>query len=310
MILGMQISRFGSREQAMPLLNQGIADYEAMVKSTREPGVTRELATSISLRADAELRFGDLSAANADFHRAFDLLVRPAKLDPENQMLQSDLWVGEFEIARALAVSGKYREALPQLIRAFDGYMSLHLEDDVGPGPGEMKAWIGDAQAGTHHFAEALKSYQEAAVILAKDESSFDDARCDLAMVETKIANMLLLMGKLKEANLQYAQALDKAKLAPALAHMDIPALYAAAEAYTGMGNAAAEEARSVKEAALRSGLCEQARTSYRKSLDIWKHIPNPARYGPNGYLVRPPAEVAKLLAQGESTQQLDVSAP
>ena len=63
-------------------------------------------------------------------------------------MLQSDVRAAEFEIGRALAVSGKNAEALPILVRAFDGYKSLKLEDDVGPGPAAMQAWIGDAPNG------------------------------------------------------------------------------------------------------------------------------------------------------------------
>jgi tetratricopeptide (TPR) repeat protein len=123
-----------------------------------------------------------------------------AKLDPENKMLQSDVWVTEFQDGRALAFAGRYAEALPVLERAFQGYKSLHLEEDVGPGPPAMQAWIGEAQAGTHNFVQALKSYEAAAAGLAEDESNFDDARCDLAMVETKIGNVLLKMGKARQA--------------------------------------------------------------------------------------------------------------
>jgi len=58
-----------------------------------------------------------------------------------------------------------------------------------------MQAWIGEAQAGTHNLTEALKTYQKAAMILAADQAAYDDARCDLAMVETKIGSTLLKMG-------------------------------------------------------------------------------------------------------------------
>ncbi len=295
-LLGSQVARFGSRSEGISLMNAGIADYEALAKSNGEPGVIRELATSLSRRADGELMNDDFSAAIVDFRRAKELLVRPARLDPENEMLQSDLWVGEFEIGRALSVSGKNSEALPILVRAFDGYKALHLEDDVGPGPGAMQAWIGEAQAGTGRFADALKSYQQAIAIVAKDESNYDDARCDGAMLQTKAGNMFLRIGDFKQAEAAYAKALEKARIAFSLEHMDIPSLYAAAEAYAGLGDVRAAQANRASES--RSQLLNETRSAYRKSLDVWKHIPSPARYGPNGYLSRGPVEVARLIAQ------------
>lgn len=297
-LLGAQIVRFGSREEGISVINEGLTEYEALAKLTKEPGVIRELATSLSRRADAELMSGNFPAAIADFQRAKEFILRPARLDPENQMLQSDLWVAEFEIGRALAVSGKSAEALPVLIRAFDGYKALQLEDDVGPGPGAMQAWIGEAQAGTHRSAEALKNYEHAVAILAKDELNYDDARCDVAMLETKIGNMLVRLRNLKEANFEYLKALEKARLTFSVEHMDIPSLYAAAEAYAGMGDVAAAGARQTSERGRRDQLLQEARMDYRKSLEVWKHIPVPARYGPNGYLARNPAEVAQRLAE------------
>ena len=297
-LLGQQIARFGSRPEGLSLMNTGIEQYENLAKSSAEPGVTRELATSLSRRADGELMSADYRAAIADFRRAKDLLVRPANLDPENKMLQSDIWVGEFEIGRALAVNGKNAEALPILLRAFEGYRSLNLEDDVGPGPGAMQAWIGEAQAGTHRYVEALKSYRKAIAILSKDEGNYDDARCDLAMLATKTGNMFVKLGRWKQADVEYANALKEAELPFSLEHMDIPSLYAAAEAYAGMGDIAAAQARQTRDPSLRSRKVEASRLAYRKSLDVWRHVSSPAHYGPSGYLAREPGEVAQRLAE------------
>jgi len=169
----------------------------------------------------------------------------------------------------------------------------LHLEADVGPGPPAMEAWIGEAQAGTHHLSEALKSYEKAAAGLAADQANFDDARCDLAMVETKIGNTLVKMGRLSEAAAAYTKASETASLFFSLEHMDIPALYAEAEAQAGLGEVASEEART----ALRSKLWSDVRTSYKKSLSTWEKIPNPSRLGPNGYLARDPRQITQRLA-------------
>ena len=291
-------ARFGSRDEAMQLMNTGIADYEALVKATGgDPGVIRELSTSVGRRGEIELMRGDPAAARADFHRSRQRIEHLAKLDPENKMLQSDLWVAEFQDGRALAVAGRHAEALPVLQRAFQGYQSLHLEADVGPGPPAMEAWIGEAQAGVHRLREALKSYEKAAAGLAVDQAHFDDARCDLAMVETKIGNTLVQMGRLPEAAAAYRKASETANLPFSLEHMDIPALYAAADAYAGLGDVAAAEARKAPDPAMRSKLWNDARIAYKKSLSTWEKIPSPSRFGPNGYLARDPRQIMQTLA-------------
>lgn len=100
---------------------------------------------------------GDIAAARANFHDARQRIERLAKLDPENKMLQSDLWAVQFHGGRALAVAGRNSEALPILERAFQGYRALHLEAEVWPGSPLMEAWIGEAQAG----AQSRQSLEE-----------------------------------------------------------------------------------------------------------------------------------------------------
>jgi len=297
--LGHQIARFGSYDEAMPLMNRGIAEYETLVKSNGDPGLIRDLSASFGRRGDAELIQGNFAAAYSDFRRSKEMIVHLAKLDPENQMLQSDLWVDEFQEGRALAASGRDAEALPVLLRAFEGYKNLHLEDDVGPGPGAMKAWIGEAQAGTHDFAGAIKHYRDAAEDLDKDQSSYDDARCDLAMVETKIGNALAKTGRRQEAAAEYAKALQTSNVSFSVEHMDIPALYAAADAYAGMGDLAVMEARRTRDTAAQARLVKQARASYENSLRTWRQIPYPSRISGNGYaaLSGPKQITARLAA-------------
>jgi serine/threonine protein kinase len=297
-LLAHETGRFASREEALRLINEGIADLETLVKAAGDdPGVIRELSAAEGRRGEVELMQGDIAAARNDYHRSRQLIDRLAKLDPKNQMLQSDVWVTEFQDGRALATAGRNAEALTVLERAFQGYLALHLEADVGPGPGAMQAWIGEAEASTHHMTEALKNYEKAAAGLAEDQARYDDARCDLAMVETKIGNVLVKMGKMQEAAAAYKKALDTANLPVSLAHMDIPAIYAAADAYTGLGQVAAAQARVTPDAALRSSLFDQARAAYQKSLDTWKQIPNPSRFNGNGYVTAAdPKEIASRL--------------
>ena len=296
--LAHEMGRFGSRADAAPLMQTGISQFEAILKShPGDPRAIRELGAATTRLGDIEMLNGNIAAARHAFQEARHRVERIAKLDPENQTLQSDLWVADFEDGRALAVAGRYEEALPILQRSFQGYQSLHLEADVGPGPRTMQAWIAEAQTGTGKFGEALENLEAAAKGLAEDEANFDDARCDLAMVEAKIGNVLLKMGKRKEARTHFETALEKAKLEVSAEHNDFPALYAAAEALTGMGDVSASEARSAGNAGARGKSWTEASASYQKSLDVWKRIPNPSQLSGNDYLATLPPEVSARLA-------------
>jgi serine/threonine protein kinase/tetratricopeptide (TPR) repeat protein len=297
-LLAHEIGRFGSRDEGLRLMNIGIADFEALVKETAgDPGMLRELSTAEARRGEVKLMQGDVAAALSDFHRSRQRIERLARLDPENKMLQSDLWADQFHEGRALAVAGRNAEALSVLERAFRGYQSLHLEADVWPGPSLMQAWIGEAQMGSHNYVQALKRFEAAAAGLAEDESHYDDARCDLAMIDTKIGNALLKLGRRREARAHYEKALDRARLAVSLEHNDFPALYAAAEAYAGAGDLATSEARNTVDEHARTKLWNEASASYEKSLSVWRRILNPSRVSGNGYLSGDPEEIARRLA-------------
>jgi tetratricopeptide (TPR) repeat protein len=289
--LAYQLGRFGNRDEAMQLFDQGIAQYEGLVKEGANPDTIRDLAASESRRGQVNLMRADPAAAIVDFHHARDSIARLFKLDPKNEMLQSDVCGFDHDEGRALVVSGRGAQGLVLLQRSVQCFHGLQLEADTGPGTGAMEAWIAEAQANSRNFSEALKHYQKAAAALAADIDNYDDARCDLAMVETKIANTLFHMGKMAEASEHYGKALDLAKLPFSLEHMDIPALYAAADAYSGLGNVAAAKARRAQDPAARSALENIARRAYADSLNVWKKIPSPSAINPNGYLVGEPHE-------------------
>lgn len=303
-LLGHQIGRFGSRPEGLQLLNSGISEFEALAKQNGDPAIVREVSAAQGRRSEVELMQGDVTAALNDIHRSLPPLERLAKLDPENKMLQSDVWTAKFQEGRALAFDKRYAQALPVLEGSLNGYLSLHLEEDVGPGRTTMRTWVAEVQADTGNYEQALKSYQEVAAGLAEDESHFDDARCDLAMVETKIGNVLLKMGKWQEGSLHYQKALDIAHVSDSLEHNDIPALYAASEAYAGEGDAAVLRARRAPDLATHSHFSEIALGSYKKCLDILHRIPYPSRLNGNGYLVTDAGTIERRSAALDSAPQ------
>jgi non-specific serine/threonine protein kinase/serine/threonine-protein kinase len=300
--LAFQLGRFGSREESIRLFDAGISDFQQQVKATSgDPTVTRDLASSTSKRGEIKLMNGDIAAARADYRLALQTIDRIAKLDTENKTLQSDVWIEQFQDGRALLLLGRNTEALTALKGAFEGYQSLKLEADLGPGPNTMQVWIAEALIANGRHADALGYLQKAAADLIDDQANFDDARCDLALVQTKIARTQMKLGKRTEAEAQFRQALSTANLTFSLEHMDINALYAAAEAYAGLGDIASDQAKTEADSRQKARLLSDARDSYQKSLDILKRISYPSRIIGDGYWVSDPKQIARQLAASQS---------
>ena len=77
----------------------------------------------------------------------------------------------------------------------------------------------------------------------------------------------------------------------------DTGQLYAAAEAYAGVGNLASLQARKTSKNTARYKLWNDACVSYEKSLSTWTQISNPSRVSGNGYLASDPKTIALRLA-------------
>jgi hypothetical protein len=84
----------------------------------------------------------------------------------------------------------------------------------------------------------------------------------------------------------------------------DVPALYAAADAYAGLGDVFARRARGTRDAKERADLGNDSRTWYEKSLSTWQNIPNPSGIGPAGFKARDPHEIARRVAERKSASQ------
>jgi hypothetical protein len=104
-------------------------------------------------------------------------------------------------------------------------------------------------------------------------------------------------MGKLQEAASEFTKALQTADLSFSLQHMDLPSLYATADAYAGMGDVAMAEAVKASNESERAKLHEEARSSYESSLNVWKRIPNPSKISGNEYAVGSSQQVTLRLA-------------
>lgn len=295
--LGYQMGRFGNRDEAIRLMNQGIAQYEAMAKEGKNLDITRELEASVIRRGQVSLMRGESGAAIADFRRGREVTTRLVKQDPQNKLFVSDFCGFDFDEGRALTASGKPAAGLILLQRGLKCYRDLRMEADTGPGTGAMESWIGEALLDLHKLPDALQHYENAAKALSGDVDKYDDARCDLAMVHTKIGDTQSALGKPQDATSEFQKALDLAQLDFSVERGDIPAIIAVADAYAGLGDIAAEKARKSQDTGQRSKLLHEARTQYEMSLKTAKQIAYPSRIAGNGYRTRDPKDIAVRLA-------------
>jgi tetratricopeptide (TPR) repeat protein len=116
-------------------------------------------------------------------------------------------------------------------------------------------------------------------------------------------------MGKRQDAAAAYHKALAILEPLVPAQPPDFAALYAAADAYFGMGELSKIEAQHSAAARQRS-LWVEARDWYRKSAEAWRRIPNPAAISASGFACGNPKDVARMisLCDGALRERVTVS--
>jgi tetratricopeptide (TPR) repeat protein len=278
-LVGGALARVGNRDEALSMLDGGIAFYEAVPAGEDEVNTRRELAVSRQKRGDVLLMNGDSDQALRLYRQASDALKPMAAADPQNTMLQLDVASMNYHQGRVLVAQKQYGAAAEKLEQAAAVFEQLHADrsvDDSPRGLGPIYIWLGDATAGRDDWRGALQKYQQATRALKAIAARVpdDDARSELAVGYTKTARALAALGRSSEASSMYRQALEVVLPQASPEHQDVPALYVLADAYAGLGEIAA-----------RLSFQEEARTWREKSDSVWRRITNPSRINPLGYL-------------------------
>jgi serine/threonine protein kinase/tetratricopeptide (TPR) repeat protein len=306
--LGVQLAVMGSRREALEQIQAGIQNYEEIAKSEPNPDIKRELAVSLVRLGHVQLMQGDTRGAIASFREARAMIEPLTKDDPENAMLRSDLVGMDYEDGRTLVIMGKYEEAVSRLRTTLQAVERSRSTEDLSLG--DVYIWLGEAQAGMHDLSGSLDSYKKAAAALEipAGETAYDDTRCESAVSYTKMADVLLKKGDRQQARTAYQKALDIVTPSISLERHDVPAFYAAADAYAGLADVSAAEAREARDANARSRLWNEARSGYEKSRAMWEKIPNPSHIGPTGFEARDSHDVARRI--NECNRELAHFAP
>jgi eukaryotic-like serine/threonine-protein kinase len=301
--LGVQLANVGSLREALEKIEAGVRIYEEIAKSEPNPDIKRELAISLQKHSRVQLMLGDIAGAQFSIRQATEAVESLAKSDPENHMLQMDLAGGEYEEGRILVISGKYKEAASHL------RIALGRVERVGPTAdlplGDIYVWLGETQEGIHDLSGALETYKKAAASLEipAGETAYDDTRCESSASYSKFGGALLRKGNRQQARIAYQRALDIIARSISV-DRNVPAFYAAADAYAGLADVSAADARAARDMPAartskeQSRLWNEAKNGYEKSLALWQKIPNPSHISSTGFDVRDPHEVARRLSE------------
>jgi non-specific serine/threonine protein kinase/serine/threonine-protein kinase len=266
--LGFELAHTKAFDESQRQLELGIAQYVALLQSSRMPDELRDLAQSrIRLGIVQEMR-RDLDGADRSFQMARDAVVPLARADAQNVMFRADVLSVDFELARALVLKGRFRDAETALSSNIAAFQSLNSEEDVGPGMGVLHAWLAEAQFGSGNYSGAAKSFRKSADELESDVQ-YDDGRCGIATDYVRLGDTFAKLHRLSEAEAAYRSALSKSDVNLAVQHADRPALLPAVAAYGGIGNLHFAAAASAHNAEERERLQREACQEYRAGQEI-----------------------------------------
>lgn len=288
-VLADELVRLGLRREALQQLQVAIAALDSVLKDGPNLNVKREEAIAQVKRGEIQLMNGDSAGARTSFAQARSTLGSMATAEPQDNMLQLDVAAMDFEDGRLLTSEGKYAAAIPALRKAIRAYEALHTQNrsagDVGASLGLFYAWLGWAQAAMGNLKGALETYRQASAELKSPSGQplSVDTRCLLTSTYTKEGDALTKLGDFERAAGSYQKALGLVEPLISPEFQDVPALYAAADAYAGMGGLSMARSRRASNSAEKAGLVHEARTRFEDGSAAWLKVPNPSRISPTG---------------------------
>lgn len=247
---------------------------------------------------------GDVQEALASFRRSSAMLQELEKADPHNVLYHLDVAGATASVGRALAGAGKDAEGLAMLKRAVGVLEENHARDrsytDIPYWLGQDHIWRGEILARMGTARAALDEYRRGASSLESLMSGTvsPDTRCDIAASYAKVGAGYTALRSGSEASAAYRKALEIAEPLVSSKPTNVLGLYAAADAYFGMGELA-KSAAQPSTSALQGEEQQHWREAcdwYRKSVDAWRQIPNPGRTTPSGFATLDPTTLARSL--------------
>jgi eukaryotic-like serine/threonine-protein kinase len=246
-----------------------------------------------------------------DYHRALendqrDLAIYQdlIRLDPQNTMLQRGLAIQYINTATQMGRTDQLPASLTYMNKGTEIMQALVASSPQNVQQRRILGQVYSARASNllslHQPQAAFKDLQQACAIqesFRKADPADTGAAISAAACTKQMGIAAAQSGETQSAAKYFHDAL--AVVEPALSEPapNLEALYAAADAYAGLGDLQVKEARSPgQNDAHRKAMWTGARASYQKSLEIWHRVAHPEHSSPDGLDVTDPAEVLKRL--------------
>jgi serine/threonine protein kinase len=246
-----------------------------------------------------------------DYHRALenderDLAIYQdlIRLDSQNTLLQQGLAIQFINTATQMGRTGQLPASLTYMNKGMEIMQALVASSPQNVPQRRILGQIYSARASNllslHQPQAAFKDLQQACTIresFRKADPADTGAAISVAACTKQMGIAAAECGNEQSAAKYFHDAL--AVVEPALSEgaPNLEALYAASDAYAGLGDLQVKEARKPgQNDAHRKAMWIGARASYQKSLEIWHRVAHPEHSSPGDLDVTDPSEVLKRL--------------
>lgn len=306
--LGDQLLLDGLWHEADGYYLGGRAIFEELAASQAQNATVLEQLQEIDTRLDTMKKLqGDNAGALEIDRAALRIAQQLSRKDPRDAQARLAVAIDYANMADALAGTGRRAEArgaMSEALRIVQEVVALSPKNAEFRGvQAGLYATDGDVYRAAGESAQALKAYRQAAGIVTQtqaDDPANADARLRLAAVLNSEAAMLTSRRDIAAATTMYEKALQLADPDVRGSRPNEQALYSTADSYSGLGETQALLAIGAVSRAAQTAHWQRACSWYRRSLEVWKSVKEPALLSPDGFHVTPPTAVAQRLARCE----------
>ncbi|PYX28024.1 MAG: hypothetical protein DMG80_17410 [Acidobacteria bacterium] len=250
---------------------------------------------------------GDYENAAENNMKGLTIYQELVQADPKNALLRQGLAITYVNTATAWNRVGKLETALDYSSKGLEIMRGLVA---AAPQNAQQRGILAAVMAARGTILMSAKN-SDAAIAMFEgartlEESLYKAGTTDkasaVAACDVKLGEAAAQAGHDQLAADYFQQALRVAEPLISTETADLDAVYAAADAYSGLGDVSTRKAqRSGQTAELRKASWTEARSSYLLSMNTWHRIEHPNHTAPNSFQVGDPASVAKKLKATES---------
>ncbi len=289
--MGDQLLLNGEWRKASEYYRRARDSFEQLASQSPSARVLDNLHGIYTRLQQVEMWSGKANEAVGTNRKALLLSARMSHDDPSNSYEKLVLAGDYGNLADSLSRAGVKREAASFSQQAIDLMAELVAHNPTNVEYLGMQAaeyvTAGDVSRRFGDYHQAVRHYREALAISLKiqaTDSSNADARLRIAAIDDELGLALLQARDLDSAAETYHQALQIVEPQTAAPNPSEEALYATANAYSGMGEVQAALASDARQSATQRTDLENARVWYERSLKVWGRVKEPGAVSPEGY--------------------------